>query len=234
MIEKRSFDSLGAFQNDWLNAKHHFSFGHYHDPNRMGVGVLRVWNDDTIKAGAGFDPHPHNDMEIITYVRKGAITHKDILGNEGRTVAGDVQVMHAGTGIVHAEYNLEPGETQIFQIWILPDRSGHAPGWGAKEFPKERTDGFRTLASGRTTGETAADALPINQDAAVLGAKLNAGDEVTYTIGRDRKAYLVPTVGKVEINGEVLNPRDGLAVTEEEALVVKALEDTEIIMVDVP
>ena len=130
--------------------------------------------------------------------------------------------------VSHAEYNLEPGETQIFQIWILPDRSGHAPGWGAKEFPKERTDGFRTLASGRTTGETAADALPINQDAAVLGAKLNAGDEVTYTIGRDRKAYLVPTVGKVEINGEVLNPRDGLAVTEEEALVVKALEDTEI------
>lgn len=121
MIEVRSFDSLGAFQTDWLNAKHHFSFGHYHDPKRMGWGALRVWNDDEIQPKTGFPPHPHAEMEIITYVRDGAITHEDSLGNKGRTVAGDVQVMSAGSGIRHAEYNMEDELTRIFQIWIMPD-----------------------------------------------------------------------------------------------------------------
>ena len=110
MIERRPFAQLGGADHGWLKAKHHFSFADYYDPNRMGFGALRVWNDDEIAAGAGFPPHPHSDMEIVTYVRKGAITHKDSLGNEGRTEAGDVQVMSAGTGIRHAEYNLE-GET---------------------------------------------------------------------------------------------------------------------------
>src|SRR5262245_38355132 len=128
------FEQLGRFQNDWLNARHHFSFGSYHDPDRMGWGALRVWNDDTIRPGTGFDPHPHQDMEIITYVRKGAITHRDNLGNEGRTEAGDVQVMSAGTGIVHAEFNLEKVETQLFQIWILPNRRGVAPRWETRRF----------------------------------------------------------------------------------------------------
>ena len=108
MIHVQPFDQLGAFRNEWLNARHHFSFAGYHDPKRMGFGRLRVWNDDEVAPGTGFDPHPHREMEIITYVREGAITHRDSLGNEGRTEAGDVQVMHAGTGIVHAEYNLEP------------------------------------------------------------------------------------------------------------------------------
>jgi len=134
VIERRSFTSLGAFRNEWLNAKHHFSFGHYHDSSRMGVGRLRVWNDDEIAPGTGFDPHPHREMEIVTYIREGAITHKDSLGNTGRTEAGDVQVMHAGTGIVHAEYNLEKTATRLFQIWILPDRHGVQPGWATRPF----------------------------------------------------------------------------------------------------
>src|SRR5271170_4313139 len=132
MIQVQPFDRLGLFKNDWLNARHHFSFGGYRDVARMGVGGLRVWNDDEIAPGTGFDPHPHKEMEIITYVREGAITHEDSLGNRGRTEAGDVQVMHAGSGIQHAEYNLEPVATKIFQIWILPDHRGGTPTWGAK------------------------------------------------------------------------------------------------------
>ncbi|HAL06071.1 MAG TPA: hypothetical protein DCP26_01770, partial [Brevundimonas sp.] len=120
MIDVRPFNTLGGANHGWLNAKHHFSFANHYDPKRMGWGRLRVWNDDEIAAQSGFPPHPHADMEIITYVRQGAITHEDSLGNRGRTVAGDVQVMSAGSGIVHSEYNLEDEETRIFQIWIHP------------------------------------------------------------------------------------------------------------------
>ena len=126
-LSTRGFEQLGRFKNDWLESRFHFSFAGYRDPDRMGVGPLRVWNDDRIAPQRGFDPHPHRDMEIITYVRRGAITHRDDLGNEGRTEAGHVQVMSAGTGIVHAEYNMEDGPTDIFQIWITPDKAGHAP-----------------------------------------------------------------------------------------------------------
>ncbi|HKS90185.1 MAG TPA: pirin family protein, partial [Stellaceae bacterium] len=115
MIELRPFSRLGGEKLDWLDTRHHFSFAHYHDPARMNWGALRVWNDDAIAAGTGFPPHPHADMEIITYVRDGAISHEDSLGNKGRTVAGDVQVMSAGTGIRHAEYNREDETTRIFQ-----------------------------------------------------------------------------------------------------------------------
>ncbi len=136
MIDLRPFDSLGSADHGWLKAKHHFSFADYHDPKRTSWGALRVWNDDTIAAGSGFSPHGHADMEIITYVRKGAITHEDNLGNKGRTEAGDVQVMSAGTGIVHSEYNREPGETQIFQIWIIPSSRGQAPSWAQGHSPR--------------------------------------------------------------------------------------------------
>jgi len=128
MIDIRPFDTLGHADHGWLDARHHFSFANYHDPERMGWGNIRVWNDDTIAAQSGFPPHPHRDMEIVTFVRSGAISHRDSLGNEGRTVAGDVQVMSAGTGITHAEYNLEEEQTTLFQIWIIPDRTGDKPG----------------------------------------------------------------------------------------------------------
>ena len=134
MIERRPFAELGGANHRWLDAKHHFSFAGYHDAARMGWGALRVWNDDTIAAGTGFPPHAHADMEIITYVREGAITHQDNLGNKGRTEAGDVQVMSAGSGVRHSEYNHESVMTKIFQIWIIPDGRGQPPSWGAKPF----------------------------------------------------------------------------------------------------
>jgi redox-sensitive bicupin YhaK (pirin superfamily) len=233
MITAIPFDSLGGLDIDWLSARHHFSFGHYYDPERMGCGVLRVWNDDTIQPGTGFDPHPHRDMEIITYVREGAITHVDRLGNEGRTEAGDVQVMHAGTGIVHAEYNREPGLTRIFQIWIEPDRAGHAPGWATKVFPKQPADGFTVLASGRAA-HAKAGALTIHQDAAVLGARIAVGETVRHALGAERRGYLVVSEGQVSINGVALGERDGASIAEEDALLVTAATDSAVVLVDVP
>ena len=230
MIERRPFESLGGADHGWLKAKHHFSFASYNDPKRMGWGALRVWNDDTIASQTGFPPHPHADMEIITYVREGAITHRDNLGNEGRTVAGDVQVMSAGSGITHAEYNLESGDTRIFQIWIIPDGHDQPPSWGTKPFPAgERSGRFVPLASGfKEDGE----ALPLRTDARVLGATLKAGETTHYSLAKDRYAYLVPAKGSVDINGTHLNARDGAAIRDEAVLEVKALEDTELVLVD--
>jgi redox-sensitive bicupin YhaK (pirin superfamily) len=230
MIEKRPFAALGGADHGWLKARHHFSFADYYDPARMGWGALRVWNDDEIAGGSGFPPHPHADMEIVTYVRQGAITHQDSLGNRGLTAAGDVQVMSAGSGIRHAEYNLEPGTTTLFQIWIEPTARGGPPAWGARPFPRgERAGRFVTLASGRPGDD---DAQPIRTDARVLGATLKAGESAAYPLTPDRHAYLVPAVGAVEVSGVRLDARDGAAITGESGLIVRALEDTELVLVD--
>ncbi len=230
MIDRKPFDKLGGADHGWLKAKHHFSFASYYDPNNMNWGALRVWNDDEIAPNTGFPPHPHSDMEIITYVRDGAITHQDNLGNKGRTVAGDVQVMSAGTGIRHAEYNLEPETTRIFQIWIEPKTFGGAPSWGSKPFPKgDRSGKFVTLASGFSDD---ADALPIRTDARVLGATLKAGETTTYALGKDRSGYLVPAAGVVEVNGVKLNARDGAGIKDEDVITITALEDAELVLVD--
>jgi redox-sensitive bicupin YhaK (pirin superfamily) len=230
MIERRSFEELGGGDHGWLKTKHHFSFADYYDPARMHWGDLRVWNDDEIAADTGFPPHPHSDMEIITYVRQGAITHQDNLGNKGRTEAGDVQVMSAGTGIRHAEYNREAETTKIFQIWIVPNQHGAAPTWGAKPFPKgDRSGRFVTLASG-IAGD--ADALPIRADARVSGATLKAGESIEYRLGAGRFAYLVPAQGKVEVNGVALAARDGAAIRDEAVLTITAVEDAELVLVD--
>ena len=230
MIDRRRFESLGGANHGWLDAKHHFSFAEYYDPQRMGWGALRVWNDDTIAPNTGFPPHPHADMEIITYVREGAISHQDNQGNKGRTEAGDVQVMSAGSGIRHSEYNLEPGQTRIFQIWIVPSRRGGAPSWGAKPFPRgDRSGRFVTLASGF---ENDTDALPIRTDARVLGATLKAGESADYALGADRHGYLVPAKGKVEVNGVRIEARDGAAIQNEPVLRVTAIEDAELVLVD--
>jgi quercetin 2,3-dioxygenase len=229
MIDVRPFNSLGGANHGWLDAKHHFSFANYYDPNRMSWGRLRVWNDDTIAARSGFPPHPHSDMEIITYVRTGAITHEDSMGNKGRTGAGDVQVMSAGTGVRHSEFNLENEPTTLFQIWIEADKRGATPSWGAKVFPKsDRTGQFSVLASGDTTD----DALTINADAKVLGATLNAGESLTYSLAEGRRAYLVPAVGEVEVNGVKLNVRDGAAIADEPTITITAKADAELVMVD--
>jgi redox-sensitive bicupin YhaK (pirin superfamily) len=230
MIERRPFAALGGADHGWLRARHHFSFAGYYDPQRQDWGALRVWNDDEIKPNTGFPPHPHADMEIITYVREGAITHQDSLGNKGRTEAGDVQVMSAGTGIRHAEYNLEPETTKIFQIWIEPTKTGGTPAWGARPFPKsDRSGRFVTLASGSANDN---DALPIRADARVLGATLKTGESLTYDIGAGRHGYLVPATGAVQVNGVRIEARDGAAIRDVETLEVTALEDSEIVLVD--
>ena len=230
MIQVQPFASLGRFQNDWLDARHHFSFGHYHDDARMGVGALLVWNDDEIAPGRGFDPHPHRDMEIVTYVRSGAITHKDSLGNEGRTEAGDVQVMHAGTGIVHGEFNVESTATRLFQIWIVPGKRGVTPGWGTRSFPKG-ADGLVALADGRPVAD--GTALKLHADAAVLAAKLAPGQTVTHTLAPGRVAYLVPSAGTVTVNGIPMSTRDGATIVGEAQVTIVAGEAAEIVLVDV-
>jgi redox-sensitive bicupin YhaK (pirin superfamily) len=229
MIDVRPFSTLGGANHGWLNAKHHFSFANYYDPARMSWGRLRVWNDDEIAAKSGFPPHPHADMEIITYVRTGAITHEDSMGNKGRTGAGDVQVMSAGTGVRHSEFNLENEMTTLFQIWIEADKRGATPSWGAKEFPKsDRSGKFSVLAS----GDPGDDALTINADAKVLGATLKAGERLTYALAAGRRAYLVPAVGAVDVNGVSLNARDGAAIKDEAEITITAKDDAELVMVD--
>ena len=230
MIDIRPFATLGHADHGWLDARHHFSFANYHAPDRMGWGSIRVWNDDTIAAQSGFPPHPHRNMEIVTFVRSGAITHRDSLGNEGRTAAGDVQVMSAGTGITHAEMNLEDEATTLFQIWIIPDRQGEQPGWGQREFPKAtREGGFEVLASGDAEAD---DALPIRTDAKVAAATLAKGQNAVWNTSGERHQYLVAPKGRVTVNGREAQPRDGIAVTGESEIVVEALEDAEIVLVD--
>ena len=233
MITVTKFNDLGHFRNEWLNARHHFSFGEYHDPNRMGVGALRVWNDDEVAAGRGFDPHPHRDMEIITYVREGAITHRDSLGNEGRTAAGDVQVMHAGRGITHAEYNLEDGPTRLFQIWLVPNQRGVAPGWAAREFPRAgKTGALPVLASG-DAADVESGALPLYANGRVRAGTLDAGQSVTVPLAPGRAAYLVAARGAISVNDRPAGTRDGVTVVDESSLVIKATDAAEIVLVEV-
>ena len=230
MIELRPFTSLGGADHGWLKAKHHFSFASYADPDRMGWGAIRVWNDDEIAPQSGFPPHPHADMEIITYVRDGAITHQDNLGNKGRTEAGDVQVMSAGSGVRHAEYNMEGETTRIFQIWILPDGRGGTPSWGARPFPKtDRSGRFVTLASGYAED---ADALRIRASARVMGATVKAGERVSLDLDPARHVYLVAARGIVEIDGTAVAARDGAAINGQDRIEIVGVEDAEIVLVD--
>ena len=211
MLELRPFNTLGGANHGWLDAHHHFSFAEYYDPTRMNWGNLRVWNDDVIAPGTGFPKHAHRDMEIITYVREGAISHEDNLGNKGRTEAGDVQVMSAGTGIAHSEYNMEST-------------------WGARPFPKGQREGFVTLASGKQGDH---ESLRIRADARLVAANLKAGETAEYQLESGRRAYLVPATGVVEVNGLRAGARDGVAIVDETLLRVTAIEDSEIVLVDV-
>ncbi|OEY67322.1 pirin family protein [Marinobacter sp. X15-166B] len=231
MIELRPHRELGGARYGWLDTRHHFSFAEYYDPRRMHWGDLRVWNDDTIAPRSGFPRHPHRDMEIITYVRKGAITHEDSLGNRGRTEAGDVQVMSAGTGIAHSEMNEEDVPTQLFQIWIIPNETGLPPSWSTQPFPKgERSGSFITLASGMPGDD---EALSIRADARLVAATLEAGQSAAYAIAPGRKVYLVPASGQIEVNGVLASTGDGVAVRDETQLQVRAQESSEVVLVDV-
>ena len=204
MVSVIKYKDLGGADHGWLKAKHHFSFASYYNPKRMGFGTIRVINDDIIKAKKGFDPHQHNDMEIITYVRSGAITHTDNQNNEGRTEAGDIQVMSAGTGAIHSEYNLEDKETNIYQIWIIPNKTGVKPRWEAKQFPKVPVKNkLNLLVSGFGKNYTEGT-LGIYQDAYVYVGKINKGDDIIYNI--KHQAYLLCSYGSVTLDDKVLGP----------------------------
>jgi redox-sensitive bicupin YhaK (pirin superfamily) len=227
MLELRPFEGLGRYQDDWLDAHYHFSFAAYLDLDRMGVGALRVWNDDTFRPGTGFPPHGHRDMEIVTYVREGVLTHQDSLGNEGQVEAGQVQVMSAGTGIRHSEFNRGSQPVRLFQIWILPDRTGLPPRWETRPFPRGHGR-LEVLASGR---EEDAGALRIHQDARVLAATLDPGDTVSSRLVCPH-AYLVPARGVIEVNGQVVPERSGLRIEGETELDIRARDQAEIVMVE--
>jgi hypothetical protein len=228
VIERRPFESLSGGEWAWLKAKHHFSF----DNSKDTWGALFMWNDDEIAPSGGFAPHSHVNMEIVTYVRRGAIRHEDSLGNSGRTVAGDVQVMGAGTGIRHSEFDLETEAAQIFQIWIKPTVDGGSPAWGAKPFPKQdRAGRLVVLASGY---DSDVDALPIRAEARVLGATLKRDQILEYEIGERRYLYLAPAVGQALVNGLQIDARDGAAVKDVRRLIITAIKDSEFVLVDAP
>lgn len=228
MITHYPYANLGHANHGWLDARHHFSFASYQDPQRQQFGVLRVINDDVIKAGAGFDTHPHRNMEIITYVREGAITHRDSNGNVGRTVAGDVQVMSAGTGVFHSEFNLESEDTNIFQIWIEPNQLEVEPRWDSYKFPKEPTaDSLMLLVSG--DGDAP---LSIHQDAFIYAGHLSEGTVLTHPI--KHQAYILVSEGSLELEGRLLNKGDGLEVVELSSIDLKALSNTRVLVIDVP
>ncbi len=233
MIDVIPFQSLGIAKHGWLTARHHFSFARYYDPARQGYPPLLVWNDDEIQAGTGFDMHPHDNMEIITYVRQGAITHRDNMGNEGRTEAGDVQVMSAGTGVYHSEHNEESEDTILFQIWIHTAQRDVSPHWEARSFPKKTSNTLIPLVSGREIHKPQ-DPLHIYQDAAIFAGVINRDHSFTQMIEPGRHAYLVVSEGSIDINGHEVKQRDGVYIKDEDEIVITAKSDAEIVLADLP
>lgn len=232
MLKVVRFDSLGRFGTDWLDSRFHFYFAGVPAPMGTAYGPLRVWNDDLIQPHTGFDLHGHRDMEIITYVRKGAISHRDNLGHEGRIGAGEVQVMSAGRGIRHAEWNHEDEETLLYQIWVEPDRRDLDPRWEQAPFPKRDREGrLVALASGE---KEVKGALRIHQDATLYGALLAAGDRLRHTLRAGRSAYLVLSEGELELGGERLATRDGCAIAGIDAIEARAAKPSEILLFDLP
>lgn len=232
MLQFYKKQDLGLVERDWLSSAHHFSFGHYYNPSRIHFGNLRVINDDVIKGGTGFDTHPHDNMEIITYVRKGAIIHRDSMGNEGTTGAGDMQVMSAGTGVAHSEHAAEGEDTELYQIWIFPKEKGVKPRWDQAEFPKAPvTTGLNLLVSGF---EEDADkgALFIHQDAALYGGKMEKGTSLTHR-PRTSRTYALVAEGSVTLNGTTIEAGDGAEIQDEKEIILKADTDTEVVLIEV-
>jgi hypothetical protein len=230
MLVHRRWESLGSADLGWLRAKHHFAVSAEDNPEHNALGPLIVWNDDEIAVGGGFPMHGHRDVEIITYVRQGVVGHRDTLGSEGTISAGDVQVMSAGTGIRHSEFNRSDVPLKLYQIWLLPRVAGGAPRWDTKPFPRsDRSGRFVVLASGFPADE---GALPIRADARLLCATLKAGERIRQELSSSRCAYLAVASGRIEINGESMSSLDGAAIRQVQAVDITALEDSELVMVD--
>jgi len=223
----------GHADHGWLNAHHSFSFANWYDPSKVHFGMLRVLNDDIVMGGQGFGMHPHNDMEIITIILKGALQHRDNMGNGSVIRPGDVQVMSAGTGVMHSEFNPSPTEeVNLFQLWVFPKDKGIKPGYDQKTFdPSERINKVQTVASGfKKNGE-----LYIHQDAAIALSKIEKGKSVTYNLSKTGNgAYIMIVEGTVEIEGEKLSMRDAIGISETENIIITAESDSEILIIDVP
>lgn len=230
MITIRRSAERGGGNYGWLNTKHTFSFDQYYDPKWMGFRSLRVINEDFVAAGQGFPFHPHRDMEIITYVLEGGLEHQDSMGNGSVIRPGDGQRMSAGTGVRHSEANPSATEAvHLLQIWILPDRKGHAPGYEQKAFPAEEKKGkLRLIAS--PDGKDGS--VTIHQDAKLYVSLLTRGEEITHSIAPGRHAWLQVAKGAVELNGKLLNQGDGAAVSEEASLTISGKQDAEILLFD--
>jgi redox-sensitive bicupin YhaK (pirin superfamily) len=228
VVQLRSRDEVGSAAGGWLRARHHFAIGPYGNPAHKPVGNLIVLNDDEIAPHSGYALHHHANIEIVTYVHHGTITHRDDQGNVGTIHAGDVQAMSAGTGIRHSERNDEDSPTRLFQMWFTPKVSGGVPKWGNEPFPKaDRAGRIVLLASGRN----ADGALPIRADAEVSGAMLLAATEMTHPFDRGDVGYLVAATGELEVNGASVLAREGLVIKNESVIVVKACQDSEIVLV---
>ena len=227
----RRSSERGYFENSWLKSYHSFSFSDYYDPKHMNFRHLRVINHDFIAASSGFPTHPHRDMEIITYVLKGAVAHKDSMGNQTQIKAGEVQVMTAGSGITHSEFN--PSSTdvlELLQIWLTPHRSGIKPHYGQRVYSNEdKKNRFKLIAS----ADQAEDSLKINQDVRLMGTFLEAGKTLTFEIPGNRYAWLQLAEGEIEINGERLTKGDAFAAdSDEKNLQIKAITNSDFVLFD--
>lgn len=233
MIKHIPYDSLGHHNYNWLDARYHFSFARYFNPERMGFGALRVINDDRIKAGAGFETHPHENMEIITYVRSGAITHTDSKGNKGRTGRGDVQVMSAGHGIYHSEYNLESEDTTLYQIWITPKVKDVDPQWAQQAFPKTPVENELALLVSGFKADKDKGALYIHQDARIYGGRLKKGQKISHSL--NQQAYMLVANGQITLNEQkTINAGDGAEIKDLDHINIHATEESEILIIEVP
>ena len=230
MLQLRALDTWGGGNRDWLKARHHFAVEAQGNPAHARLGNLVVWNDDEIAPHSGFPMHGHRDMEIVTYVREGVLQHEDSLRGKGEISAGNVQVITAGRGMRHSEYNDTDAYLRIFQIWLLPRRLGLDPRWATKPFADmQRSGRLMPIASGFPEDQ---DALRIEADARVLGATVEAGQRITYPLPSTRYGYLVPARGRVMVNDQQVGERDGIAIAGEPGIAITAIEPAEIILVD--
>ena len=229
MIEHRPYAALGGMDLAWLKARLHVCIDGIGNPAHTGIRALRVWNDDEFAPHAGFPLHRHQDVEILTYVRQGAITHEDSLGNRATVCAGDVQAMCAGSGIRHAEFNAGDTTATLYQIWLRPRGTGGAPSWATRRFPRHERAGVLTVLA---SGYGDPGALAVDADARLLGATLGAGQAIDYRLPPGHQAYLVTSAGRASVNDVQLAARDGAAIADETGLHIIALDDTEIVLLE--
>jgi len=228
MLRKIESKNMGDSNLGWLRSKFHFSFAEYYNPNNIKFGALRVINDDLIEANTGFDTHPHKDMEIISYVVDGNLTHGDSMGNKNTITRGHVQYMSAGTGVYHSEFNFGEDTLRLLQIWILPDKAGYKPDYGDYRFNwKDRENKWLHMVSSKS-GDAQ---IKVNQDINVYSLELGKGKDISFPVNQRRQAYLVQIEGSAIINDIKLNDRDGMEIVEEEIL-IQAKENSHILILE--